>query len=88
MIFTVEVRLIGDDLPAFMSQMRTWLDHKRLEPDGFRCSRGSPATACRLDFKVEAEAVAFAKAFGGRVLGSLDHAYSFDAGAAGRVPVS
>lgn len=87
MVYTVEVRLIGDDLRTFMSQMRTWLDHQRFEPDGFRCSRGSPVTACRLEFKAQEEAAAFAKAFGGRVLGSLDDAYASNSRAGGRVPV-
>lgn len=85
MLYTVEVRFIGNDLPTFMSQMRTWLDHKHFEPDGFRYSRGSPTTACRLDFKTEEDAVAFAKAFGGRVLGSFNHVYSSDAGSQGKV---
>ncbi|MBV9018048.1 MAG: hypothetical protein JO213_05185 [Alphaproteobacteria bacterium] len=74
MIYTVEVRRIGGNLPSLMSQMRTWLDHSRFEPDAFRYSVGSPATTFRLDFKVEEEAVAFAKSFGGRILGSFDHA--------------
>jgi hypothetical protein len=76
MLFTVEVRLIGDDLPSFMGQMRTWLDHKHCEPDGFRCSKGSPATAVRLDFKIEQEALDFADAFRGHLLGASDHAVS------------
>ena len=70
MRYTVEVRVVGGDLPSFMSRMRTWLDHQRFEPDGFRCSAGSPTSTFRLDFKVEAEAIAFAATFGGRILGS------------------
>ena len=70
MLYTVEVRVIGGDLLAPMSEMRTWLDHNRFEPDAFRYSAGTPATTFRVDFKREPEAVAFAKAFGGRILGS------------------
>lgn len=70
MLYTVEVRMIGGDLPTFMSEMRTWLDHHRLEPDAFRYSPGSPTTTFRVDFKLDEEAKAFAKAFGGRVLGT------------------
>lgn len=72
MLHTVEVRLIGGDLLAAMSEMRTWLDHHRYEPDAFRCSRGTPITTVRLDFKLADEATAFATAFGGRILGSPD----------------
>ena len=74
MLYTVEVRRIGADLLPLMSQMRTWLDHNHFEPDAFRYSVGSPATTFRLDFKIEDEAAAFARSFGGRVLGSFDHA--------------
>lgn len=69
MVYTVEVRLIHSDLLTFMSDIRTWLDHNRFEPDAFRCSRGTPVTTFRLDFKLEDEATAFATAFGGRLLG-------------------
>lgn len=80
MLYTVEVRLIGGDLLATMSEMRTWLDHNRYEPDAFRSSRGTPITTCRLDFKAADAAAAFAKAFGGRVLGSPEAAATVPAG--------
>ena len=69
MVYTVEVRLVGSDLLASMSDMRTWLDHRKVEPDAFRISRGNPVTTCRLDFRIENEAAAFATAFQGRLLG-------------------
>jgi hypothetical protein len=69
MVYTVEVRLINADMLSFMSDMRTWLDHNRFEPDAFRCSRGTPLTTYRLDFKSEDQAMAFAQVFGGRLLG-------------------
>jgi hypothetical protein len=71
--YTVEVRLIGGDTVAFMSDMRSWLDHNRVEPAGFRYSLGTPATSFRVEFKIEEDAISFANAFGGRILGSLSH---------------
>ena len=49
--------------------MRTWLDHQHVEPDAFRHSSGGAGIAFRVDFKLESEAAAFARAFGGRLLG-------------------
>ena len=72
MLYTVEVRSIVGDLLASMSEMRTWLDHNRFQPDAFRYSRGSPTTTFRLEFKSEQQAKAFAKAFGGRIMGVPD----------------
>jgi hypothetical protein len=69
MFYAVEVCLVGSDLIASMSQMRTWLDHHRFQPDTFRQSSGGAGLTLQLDFKSETEAVAFAKAFGGRLLG-------------------
>ena len=69
MSYTVEVRVVGGDLPASMSQMRSWLDHNRCEPDAFRYSAGTPTTTFRVDFKRSADAAVFAEAFGGRILG-------------------
>ena len=70
MLHTVEVPSVGGDVAIFMSLMRTWLDHHRFEPDTFRQLTGGNGTRFRLEFKVEGEAVAFAAAFGGQVLGS------------------
>ena len=64
---TVEVRSDDDDVAAAMSQMRTWLDHHRFEPDSFRQLADGAATRFRLEFKIESEAAAFAAAFRGRV---------------------
>ena len=64
----VEVRSARDDMGASMILMRTWLDHHRFEPDSF-CQLNDGLDFCfRLEFKVESEAVAFASAFGGRVV--------------------
>ena len=69
MVFTVEVRLIGGDLLTSMTHMRTWLDHQRVEPDAFRHSSGGAGITFRVDFKFERDAVSFARAFGGRLIG-------------------
>jgi hypothetical protein len=69
MLYTVEVRLIGGEFIASMAQMRSWLDHQRIEPDAFRHSSGGAGVTFRIDFKVETEAEAFARAFGGRLIG-------------------
>jgi hypothetical protein len=64
----VEVRSAGDDMGASMILMRTWLDHRRFEPDSFCQLNDDLGICCRLEFKVESEAVAFASAFGGRIV--------------------
>ena len=69
MLYTVEVRLIGGEFIGFMTQMRTWLDHQRIEPDAFRHSSGGAGITFRVDFKIETEADSFARAFGGRLIG-------------------
>jgi hypothetical protein len=52
-----------------MAEMREWLDHRRSEPLGFRNSQVAGATVFRVAFKIEAEAIAFAKAFAGKIEG-------------------
>lgn len=69
MLYTVEVRLIGGDMTTSMTHMRTWLDHQRIEPDAFRHSSGGAGITFRVDFKSETEAMAFGRAFGGRMIG-------------------
>jgi hypothetical protein len=66
-VFTVEIRLIYDaSLAERMTEMREWLDHQRFEPAKFRLTY-SPGIMLRVDFMIEAEAVAFARRFGGYV---------------------
>ena len=69
MLYIVEIPADGD-LTARMGQMRTWLDHLRYEPGAFRSSSAGGTVMFRVEFMVEAEARAFAQAFGGRVLGA------------------
>ena len=69
MLYTVEVRLIGGEFMTSMAEMRTWLNHRRIEPDAFRHSPGGAGVTFRVDFKIESEATEFARAFGGRLIG-------------------
>jgi len=50
-----------------MSNMRTWLDHHRSQPVIFRQVAGD-GTVFRLEFRSEAEALAFVGVFGGRLI--------------------
>lgn len=72
MVHIVEVVVNGDGLSERMNQMRAWLDHQRCQPSRFRVSdAGARSAGCQVYFSAEAEAVAFARQFGGRVLSSL-----------------
>ena len=65
-MFLVEIRIPDKDVvPEHITTMRLWLDHHRLEPLPVQESRRR--NDCRVEFKVEAETDAFAKAFDGRV---------------------
>ena len=68
LLYTVEVQLIEGSLPTMLSDMRTWLDHHRVEPDSFRHFSRPGKVVFRVEFKLEPEARGFAKAFRGRVL--------------------
>lgn len=70
-MFSVEVRMSDDPaLTERMATMRTWLDHHRFEPSTFRHTFVAQGIIFRVEFKVEAEATMFAKAFAGRLIGS------------------
>jgi len=70
MLYPVKTQTTGDHLAAAMSEMRTWLDQHRFEPDSFWESRAGPVTTFLVAFKSEAQATAFAEAFSGRLLGT------------------
>jgi hypothetical protein len=44
---------------------RAWLDHRHFEPGLFRYRFDGPRIVFEISFAIEAEAVAFAEAFGG-----------------------
>jgi len=69
MQYLVEVCVSGRGLVDSMAEMRTWLDHQRIEPHGFRHRRDSVRVMFHVDFNSERDAIGFARAFGGRVVG-------------------
>ena len=72
MVYVVEIVVSEDGLRERMNQMRAWFDHRRCEPSRFRVSNaGAQPAGCRVYFSAEAEAAAFARQFGGRVLSPL-----------------
>ena len=64
MLLTVEIDCGVDDL----SRMREWLDTQRFEPDTFRHTVNGESITITMQFKVESEAIAFARAFDGKLL--------------------
>jgi hypothetical protein len=62
----VEVRRVGRDLAGPMGRMRSWLDDHQILPRLFQLRR----VVFHLEFEAEAEAIAFAGAFDGRVIGT------------------
>jgi hypothetical protein len=64
----VELRYGEDALPGITGTVRRWLNTGKTQPTTFRYSLFGTATVLRVDFELEAEARAFAQAFGGVVL--------------------
>lgn len=73
MVYTVEVRRLCHDLAGVIAEMRAWLDHHGIREAAFGYSSGGPGIAFRISFTVETEALAFARAFGGRLNGEHPH---------------
>jgi hypothetical protein len=67
MLYVVEIRRERDRLSETMSAIREWLDGHRFEPNAFRCTTDEQTLTCRLEFKIESEALACAEAFVGQV---------------------
>jgi hypothetical protein len=70
MQYIVEFCASGRGLVEAMADMRTWLDHKRIEPLGFRHCRDTARITFQVDFNNEPDAIDFARAFGGRMVGA------------------
>ena len=69
-MFPVEIRIRDNNervVTEKMTSMREWLDHRRFEPSTFRYTFEPPGLVFKVEFKGEAEATAFAHAFGGQV---------------------
>ena len=67
MLYIVELTIADQNYTERMNEMRTWLDHHRVEPARFRFIVGDASVECRVHFAVESDAAAFAGAFGGEV---------------------
>ena len=82
-MFPVEVCIPERDedaLTARMTAIREWLDHHRFPASTFRYTFTSPGILFQVDFSIEAAAVAFAREFGGRMIGALAEMSSEAAG--------
>ena len=64
----VEIPRDGEGLASPMTQMRMWLDARRIEPATFGMSLIAGGTIFRLAFRDRRDAAAFARAFSGTVL--------------------
>ena len=65
MLYMVEVAIDVGNLALEFGQMRTWLDHMKIQTIGFRQIPGT--NVYRVDFEDEGEARTFAQAFAGQV---------------------
>ena len=68
MLYGVEFGSFSGDVGAVMSNMQTWLDHRRSQPVLFRQVAGHDGAILRLEFRGAGEAAAFVGAFGGRLI--------------------
>src|SRR5215469_8383188 len=66
-MFSVESLCREEALIHMMETMRTWFDHKHLEPATFRYTFTSSGIILRVDFPAADEAAEFAKAFSGKM---------------------
>jgi hypothetical protein len=65
----VEVRWRGADLGGVMAQMRTWVDHHRVQPSTFEMALVSGGEVrFRLQFQSMSDASAFARVFEGELM--------------------
>ena len=56
-----------EHLANVMSEIREWLDARRLDPDAFRCDTDEQSVTFRLQFRRESEPTACAEAFQGKL---------------------
>lgn len=80
-MFSVELRLPDggqNKVTAQINSMQEWLDHSRFEPWIFRYRFESTVLVFQVDFGIEAEAAAFAAAFGGRSMHVTDRRAAAD----------
>jgi hypothetical protein len=68
LLHVVEIRFAQNALRYLLARMRSWLDQQGSQPSTFRYSFDEPDVVLHVDFSIGAEADAFARAFGGKVL--------------------
>ena len=75
-MFTVQIRLDGDDLATQIAEVSEWFKARRLAPGAFQYQMRPEHVRLRIDFTTLREAAAFAEELGGSVLGAkrLDQA--------------
>jgi hypothetical protein len=67
MFYIVELTIAETIFIGRMNEMRTWLDHRHIEPTMFRIVDGEAPGEVRISFSSEGDATAFATEFGGEV---------------------
>jgi hypothetical protein len=67
MLHVVEIRFPGEDFREVISRVRGWLNCENAQPSTFRIWIFEPDSVLRVNFELEAQAQAFAQAFGGVV---------------------
>lgn len=67
MLYIVAVTIAEPNFVERMNEMRTWLDHRHVEPSRFRFTVSDAAGECRVHFASEADAAEFAHQFDGEV---------------------
>ena len=67
-MYVVQFRHDGDGLAEPMADIRTWLDHQRIQPSVFQLSLIPRATIFHLEFKAASDAEAVAQRFDGQVI--------------------
>jgi hypothetical protein len=68
MLHVVEIRFAAENFREVISRVRGWLNCENAQPSTFRYRLTEPDSVVCVNFEFEAQAQAFAQAFGGVVL--------------------
>ena len=68
MLHVVEIRFAGERFCDVITRVRDWLDDANVQPTTFRYWLYEPNSVLRVNFELEEQAEAFARAFHGVVL--------------------
>jgi len=69
MLYTVQIRVDGDNVTAEMSEIQEWLNRNKVDVKIFRSRMTAEDVRLRIEFNALSEASAFAEAFTGSILG-------------------